>query len=145
MPLFLPSTPAASVVVAIPHAFCPVLCCCCSCLLQLSPARLFSEGIAYAVRPHRAHYRVPFPHLKRHSISPVIPPLVVIGNFPSLLREGVSSLIASPRCDFTFIRKVALPARTHCVSRQTISRRISASGALVIPHLGSLRVSHCLD
>jgi hypothetical protein len=41
-----------ALVVAIPHTFCPVLCCCCSCLLQLSPACLFSEGIASAVRPH---------------------------------------------------------------------------------------------
>jgi hypothetical protein len=40
------------------------------------------------------------------------------------------SLIGSPRCDFTFTRKVALPARTRCVSRQTISRRMSASGAV---------------
>jgi hypothetical protein len=40
------------------------------------------------------------------------------------------SLIGSPRCGFTFIRKVALPARTRCVSRHTISRRMSASGAV---------------
>jgi hypothetical protein len=49
-------------------------------------------------------------------------------------RVSARSLIGSPRCDFTFIRKVALPARTRlnqrCVSRQTISRRISASGAV---------------
>jgi hypothetical protein len=36
-------------------------------------------------------------------------------------------LMGSPRCDITLIRKVALPARTRCVSRQTISRRMSAS------------------
>jgi hypothetical protein len=49
---------------------------------------------------------------------------------PSSARVSARSLIGSPRCDFTFIRKVALPARTRCVSRQTISRRISASGAV---------------
>jgi hypothetical protein len=37
-------------------------------------------------------------------------------------------LIGSPRCDFIFIRKVALPARTRCVSRHTISCRMSVSG-----------------
>ena len=49
---------------------------------------------------------------------------------PSSARVSARSLIGSPRCDFTFIRKVALPARTRCVSRQIISRRISASGAV---------------
>ena len=45
---------------------------------------------------------------------------------PSSARVSARSLIGSPRCDFTFIRKVALPARTRCVSTQIISRRISA-------------------
>ena len=49
---------------------------------------------------------------------------------PSSDRVSACSLIGSPRCYFTFIRNVALPARTRCVSRQTISRRISASGAV---------------
>jgi hypothetical protein len=49
---------------------------------------------------------------------------------PSSARVSARSLIGSPRYDFTFIRKVALPARTRCVSSQTISRRISASGAV---------------
>jgi hypothetical protein len=49
---------------------------------------------------------------------------------PSSARVSARSLIGSPRCDFTFIRKVALPARTRCVSRQIISPRISASGAV---------------
>ena len=49
---------------------------------------------------------------------------------PSSARVLARSLIGSPRCDFTFIRKVALPARTRCVSRQIISLRISASGAM---------------
>ena len=49
---------------------------------------------------------------------------------PSSARVSARSLIGSPRCDFTFIRKVALPARTRCVSRQIISQRISASGAV---------------
>ena len=49
---------------------------------------------------------------------------------PSSARVSARSLIGSPRCDFTFIRKVALPARTRCVSRQIISRRISASGVV---------------
>jgi hypothetical protein len=49
---------------------------------------------------------------------------------PSSSRVSARSLISSPRCDFTFIRKVALPARTRCVRRQTISPRISASGAV---------------
>ncbi len=43
---------------------------------------------------------------------------------PSSNRVSARSLIGSSRCDFTFIRKVALPARTRCVSRQTISRKI---------------------
>jgi hypothetical protein len=47
---------------------------------------------------------------------------------PSSPRVSTCSLIGSPRCDFTFIRKVALPVRTRCVSRQIISCRISASG-----------------
>jgi hypothetical protein len=49
---------------------------------------------------------------------------------PSSARVSARSLISSPRCDFTFIRNVALPAQTRCLSRQTISRRISASGAV---------------
>jgi len=49
---------------------------------------------------------------------------------PSSARVSARSLIGSPRCDFTFIRKVALPARTRCVSRQIISRKISSSGAV---------------
>jgi hypothetical protein len=49
---------------------------------------------------------------------------------PSSARVSARTLIGSPRCNFTFIRKVALPARTCCVSRQTISRRISASDAV---------------
>ena len=49
---------------------------------------------------------------------------------PSSARVSARSLMGSPRCDFTLIRKVALPARTRCVSRQTISRRMSASGAV---------------
>ena len=49
---------------------------------------------------------------------------------PSSARVSARSLIGSPRCDFTFTIKVALPARTRCVSRQTISRRMSASGAV---------------
>ena len=55
LPLFdasVPAVDAQALVVAIPHAFCPVLCCCCSCFLQLGPSRLFSEGVAYVVRPH---------------------------------------------------------------------------------------------
>jgi len=46
---------------------------------------------------------------------------------PSSAMVSDCSLIGSPRCDFTFIRKVSLPARTRCVSRQIISRKISAS------------------
>ncbi len=49
---------------------------------------------------------------------------------PFSARVSALSLIGSPRCDFTFIRKVALPARTRCVSRHTISCRMSASGAV---------------
>ena len=49
---------------------------------------------------------------------------------PSSARVSARSLMGSPRCDFTLIRKVALPARTRCVSRQTISCRMSASGAV---------------
>ena len=47
---------------------------------------------------------------------------------PSSARVSVRSLIGSPRWDFTLIRKVALPLRTRCVHRQTISRETSASG-----------------
>jgi hypothetical protein len=43
---------------------------------------------------------------------------------PFSARVSACSLIGSPRCNFTFVRKVALPARTRWVSRQTISRRI---------------------
>ena len=50
---------------------------------------------------------------------------------PSSARVSARSLMGSPRCDFTLIRKVAFPARTRCVSRQTVSRRMSASGASV--------------
>ena len=49
---------------------------------------------------------------------------------PSSARVSACSLMGSPRCDFTLIRKVTLPARTRCVSRQTISCRMSASGAV---------------
>jgi hypothetical protein len=49
---------------------------------------------------------------------------------PSSARMSARSLMGSPRCDFTLIRKVALPARTRCVSRQTTSWRMSASGAV---------------
>jgi hypothetical protein len=49
---------------------------------------------------------------------------------PFSARVSACSLIGSPRCDFTFIRKVALPDRTRCVSRHTISRRRSASVAV---------------
>jgi hypothetical protein len=49
---------------------------------------------------------------------------------PSSASVSARSFVGSPRCDFTLIRKVALPACTRCVSRQTISRRISASGAV---------------
>ena len=56
-----------------------------------------------------------------HRKFPVLSPLVWV---------SARSLVGSPRCDFTLIRKVALPARTRCVSRQTISRKISASGAV---------------
>ena len=31
-----------------PHSFCPVLCCCCSYLLQFSPPRLLLEGVVFA-------------------------------------------------------------------------------------------------
>ena len=56
---------------------------------------------------------------------------------PFSARVSARSLIGSPRSDFTFIRKVALPARTRCVSRHTISCRMSASGAVAnvaFPH-----------
>ena len=49
---------------------------------------------------------------------------------PSSARVSARPLMGSPRCDFTLIRKVALPARTRCVSRQTMSWRMSASGAV---------------
>jgi len=49
---------------------------------------------------------------------------------PSSARVSARSLIGSARCDFTFVRKVVLPARTRCVSRQTIFRRMSASDAV---------------
>ena len=49
---------------------------------------------------------------------------------PSSARVSARSLMGSPRCDFTLIRKVALSARTRCVSRQTISCRMSATGAV---------------
>jgi len=49
---------------------------------------------------------------------------------PSSARVSARSLMGSPRCDFTLIRKIALPARTRCISRQTISWRMSASGAV---------------
>ena len=106
----------------------------CSCphLLQFSPSRLFPEGVAYAVRPHRSYGLVPF------RTSNVIQSVRSSNLWssseivrPSSARVSAHSLICSPRCHFTFIRKVALPARTHCgVSRQIISRRMSASGAV---------------
>jgi hypothetical protein len=49
---------------------------------------------------------------------------------PSSAHLSARSLMGSPRCNFALIRKGALPARTRCVSRQTISRRMSASGAV---------------
>jgi hypothetical protein len=49
---------------------------------------------------------------------------------PSSAIVAARSLMGSPRCDFTLSRKVALPARTRCVSRRTISRRMSVSGAV---------------
>jgi len=48
---------------------------------------------------------------------------------PSSARVSARSLMGSPRCDFILIRKVALSARTRCISRQTISWRMS-SGAV---------------
>jgi hypothetical protein len=48
----------------------------------------------------------------------------------SSARVSARSLMGFPRCNFTLIRKVALPARTRCVSRQTVSWRMSASGAV---------------
>ena len=50
----------------------------------------------------------------------------------SSARVSARSLMGSPRCDYTLIREVALPARTRCVRRQTISCRMSASGAVAI-------------
>ena len=61
---------------------------------------------------------------------------------PSSVRVSARSLMGSPRCDFTLIRKVALPARTRCVSRQTISWRMSASGA-VAKYLASVAFPPC--
>jgi hypothetical protein len=40
-----------------------------------------------------AYRRVPFPHLKRHPVCPVIPPFVVIEYCLSLFSKGVGSLI----------------------------------------------------
>jgi hypothetical protein len=48
----------------------------------------------------------------------------------SSARVSARSLMGSPRCDYTFIREVALPARTRCIRRRTISRRMSSSGAV---------------
>ena len=49
---------------------------------------------------------------------------------PSSARVSARSLMGSPRRNFALIRKVALSARTGCFSRQTISRRMSAPGAV---------------
>ena len=48
---------------------------------------------------------------------------------PSSARVSARSLMGSPQCDFILIRKVALSARTRCISKQTISWRMS-SGAV---------------
>jgi hypothetical protein len=65
-----------------------------------------------------------------HAIRSVVQSPVVIRNSrPSSSRVSTRSLMGSP-CDVTLIRKVDLPARTRCVSRQTFSRRMSASGAV---------------
>ena len=41
-----------ALVMTIPHTCCPIRRRRCPHLLQFSPSRLFSEGVAYAVRPH---------------------------------------------------------------------------------------------
>jgi hypothetical protein len=49
---------------------------------------------------------------------------------PSSARVSARSLMGYPQCDFTLIRNIALPARTRCVNRPTISLRMFASGAV---------------
>ena len=73
---------------------------------------------------------VMFPFRTSNVIRSVLSPTFCHHRKFPVARVSARSLIGSPRCEFTFIRKVALPARTHCVSRQTISRKISASGAV---------------
>ena len=89
------------------------------------------EGVAHAVRP--TERTVVFPFRTSNVIRSVRSSHLLSSSGisrHSSARVSARSLIGSPRCDFTFIRKVALPARTRCVSRQTISRKISASGAV---------------
>jgi hypothetical protein len=66
-----------ALVMTIPHACRPMRRCRCPYFVQFSPSRLFPEGVAYDVRPHWSYGRVPFPHLERHPISPIIPPFVI--------------------------------------------------------------------
>jgi hypothetical protein len=123
-------------VVAVPHSFCPVLCCYCSYLLQFSPPRLPSEGtlFVHTVCTLFVHTEctVAFPFCTLNVMRSVRSSHLLWSpeiSRPFSARVPARSLMGSPRCDFTLSRKEALPARTRCVSRQTISRRISASGA----------------
>jgi hypothetical protein len=130
MPPFLPSTPAASVGCGdTAHVLSSAL-----LLLLLPPA---AAALASCSLAHPACFRKALRTLFVHTARTVVFPLRTSNVIRSVRSSHLlsSSEISRPsstraRYDFPFIRKVALPARTHGVSRQTISRRISASGAV---------------
>jgi hypothetical protein len=122
--------------VLVPHSFCPVLCCCCSYLLQFSPPACLRKALGTLfVHNDRTVVFTPFctSNVMRSVRSQLRTSHLLLSSEisrPSCARVSARSLMGSPRCDFTLIRKVALPARPRCVSRQSISRGMSASGAV---------------
>ena len=133
MPLFLPSMTASGVGYG-------------STTLVLSSALLCPVVLTSCNLAHPACFRKAlrtlFVHTERTAVFPFCTSNVMRSvqtshlllsseiSSPSSVRVSARSLMGSPRYDFTSMRKVALPARMRCVSRQTISCRMSASGAL---------------
>ena len=97
---------------AVPHSFCPVL----------AAVALTSCNLAHPACLRKA-LRTLFVHAERAVVF-----LFCTVNVMRSVRA--SHLLLSSESDFTFIRNVALLARTHCVNRQNISPRMSASGAV---------------
>jgi hypothetical protein len=105
-------------------------CCRCQYLLQLSPSSFLKALRTLFVDTEPT---ILFPFRTSNVIRSVRSSHLLLSSKnsrPSSAKVSARSLMGSPRCDFTLIRKIALPALTRCVCRQFFSCRMSASGAV---------------